>query len=48
MKTTLDIEDELLHRAKQAALDRNTTLRAIIEEALVRALSPARRSGSGC
>jgi hypothetical protein len=41
MKTTLDIEDDLLHRAKQAALDRNTTLRAIIEEALVRALGPA-------
>jgi len=41
MKTTLDIEDNLLQRAKQAALDRNTTLRAIVEEALARALGPA-------
>lgn len=41
MKTTLEISDELLRRAKQAALDRNTTLRAIVEEALERSLSPA-------
>ena len=38
VKTTLDLSDDLLRRAKQAALDRNTTLRAIIEEALERAL----------
>jgi len=38
MKTTLDIDDDLLRRAKQAALDRDTTLRAIVEEALERAL----------
>jgi hypothetical protein len=40
MKTTLDIEDTLLQRAKQAALDRHTTLRAIVEEALLRSLGP--------
>jgi hypothetical protein len=41
VKTTLDIDDDLLRRAKQAALDRDTTLRAIVEEALVRALGQA-------
>jgi hypothetical protein len=40
MKTTIDISDDLLRRAKQAALERNTTLRAIIEAALERALGP--------
>jgi len=38
MKTTIEISDELLRRAKQAALERDTTLRAIVEEALERAL----------
>lgn len=38
MKTTLEISDELLFRAKQAALERGTTLRAIVEEALQRSL----------
>lgn len=38
MKTTLEISDELLLRAKQAALERGTTLRAIVEEALQRSL----------
>jgi Arc/MetJ family transcription regulator len=41
MKTTIEIADELLLRAKQAALERNTTLRAIVEEALQRALGQA-------
>lgn len=45
VKTTLDIDDELLRRAKQAALDRGTTLRAIVEEALQRALGPAAAPG---
>jgi hypothetical protein len=40
VKTTLDIDDDLLRRAKQAALDRDTTLRAIVEEALERSLGP--------
>ncbi|MEI7443479.1 MAG: hypothetical protein WCK28_01185 [Burkholderiales bacterium] len=38
MKTTLELDDDLLRRAKQAALDRDTTLRAIVEEALLLAL----------
>ncbi|HMN78603.1 MAG TPA: hypothetical protein PKA20_01615 [Burkholderiaceae bacterium] len=37
----MELSDELLRRAKQAALDRNTTLRAIVEEALERSLGPA-------
>ncbi len=41
MKTTLELDDELLRRAKQVALDRGTTLRAVVEEALARALGPA-------
>lgn len=41
VKTTIDISDHLLRRAKQAALERGTTLRAVIEEALQRALGPA-------
>lgn len=41
MKTTIDISDDRLRRAKQAALERNTTLRAIIESALERALGAA-------
>lgn len=44
MKTTLDIEDSLLRRAKAHALERGTTLRAVVEEALQRSLgmSPKR------
>ncbi len=38
MKTTLDIEDNLLRRAKARALERGTTLRAVVEEALQRSL----------
>jgi len=41
MKTTVELSASLLRRARQAALERNTTLRAIIEEALARALGPA-------
>ncbi|HVL59735.1 MAG TPA: type II toxin-antitoxin system VapB family antitoxin [Burkholderiaceae bacterium] len=41
MKTTLEIDDDLLRRAKQAALERGTTLRAVVEEALSRALRAA-------
>ena len=42
MKTTLDIDDALLRRAKARALERGTTLRAVVEEALQRSLgSPA-------
>jgi hypothetical protein len=38
MKTTIDIDDALLKRARHEAVNRGTTLRAIIEEALARAL----------
>jgi hypothetical protein len=34
MKTTVDIADSLLAEAKQTAAQRNTTLRALIEEGL--------------
>jgi len=40
VKTTIDIADDLLRRAKKAALDRGTTLRTVVEEALTRALGP--------
>ncbi len=36
MKTTVEISDELLRRAKRAALDRGTTLRDLIERGLRR------------
>jgi len=38
MKTTIEIEDALLRRAKQAALERGITLRQVVEQALVMAL----------
>ncbi|MCD6675453.1 MAG: type II toxin-antitoxin system VapB family antitoxin [Burkholderiaceae bacterium] len=44
MKTTIEIPDDLLLRAKREALARKTTLRAIVEEALQRALGPAPES----
>jgi hypothetical protein len=44
MKTTIDIADPLLRRAKQLAARRNTTLKAVIEEALRRVLQEGARS----
>jgi len=38
MKTTIDIADPLLRRAKALAARRNTTLKAIVEDALRDAL----------
>jgi hypothetical protein len=38
MKTTLDIADSLLRRAKQLAARRNITLKQVVEEALRQAL----------
>jgi len=38
MKTTIDIADDLLRRAKEAAARRKTTLRALMEEGLRRVL----------
>jgi predicted transcriptional regulator len=40
MRTTIRLDDELLRAAKRAALDRGTTLTAVIEDALRRALAP--------
>jgi hypothetical protein len=44
MKTTLNLDPELLRRAKQRAAERRTTLTAVIEQALHTELStPTRR-----
>ena len=40
MRTTIRLDDELLTRAKRAAVERGTTLTAVIEDALRRALAP--------
>ncbi len=40
MKTTLDIHDELLARAKRHARETGRPLRAVIEDGLRRALAP--------
>ena len=44
MKTTIDIADPLLRRAKQLAARRRTTLKAVIEEALRRSLQEESRA----
>jgi predicted transcriptional regulator len=41
MRTTIRLDDDLLRRAKRAAAERGTTLTAVIEDALRRALAPA-------
>jgi hypothetical protein len=43
MKTTLDLDDELLRTAKREAADRGVTLTQVIEEALQVALLPRSR-----
>jgi hypothetical protein len=40
MKTTLELEDRLLERAKRVAAEEGTTLRAIVEDALRARLAP--------
>jgi Bacterial antitoxin of type II TA system, VapB len=40
MKTTLEIDDRLLERAKRQASAQGTTLRALVEEALRARLAP--------
>ena len=40
MRTTIRLDDDLLARAKRAAVERGTTLTALIEDALRRALAP--------
>ena len=44
MRTTIRLDDELLATAKRAAIERGTTLTAVIEDALRRALAPDPRS----
>jgi Arc/MetJ family transcription regulator len=39
MRTTIRLDDDLLASAKRAALERGTTLTAVIEDALRRALA---------
>ena len=39
MRTTLDLPDEVLRRVKIAAVERSTTLRALVEVALCRELA---------
>lgn len=41
MRTTIRLDDALLEKAKRAALERGTTLTAVIEDALRRALMTA-------
>lgn len=45
MKTTLDIADELLIEAKLIATKRRTTLKALVEHALRREISPTDPDG---
>ena len=40
MRTTIRLDDELLTKAKRAALERGMTLTAVIEDALRRTLGP--------
>ena len=41
MKTTLDLDDDLLMAAKALAVRRRTTLKAMVEHALRREIAPA-------
>lgn len=43
MKTTLEIDDRLLERAKRFAVAQGTTLRAVVEDALRARLAPRAR-----
>lgn len=45
MKTTIDIHDELLGRAKRHARDRGESLRAVVEEGLRLVLATSESSG---
>jgi hypothetical protein len=46
MRTTLDLPDELLKRAKIAAVERGVTLRELVESALANDLAAMTRSGA--
>ena len=41
MKTTIDLSDALFNAAKKVAIERQTSLRALVEEGLRRVLSEA-------
>jgi len=43
MKTTLELDDRILERAKRLAAEQGTTLRAVVEDALRARLSPPPR-----
>jgi Arc/MetJ family transcription regulator len=45
MKTTIEISDPLLRRAKRIAARERTTVRALVEQGLRRELAERRRSG---
>ena len=45
MRTTLDLDDTLMRKAKRRAADEGTTLTTVIEGALRQYLAPARPSG---
>jgi len=40
MRTTLDIDDRILEKARQVAAQRGTSLKAVVEEALAATLAP--------
>ena len=46
MRTTLDINEELLRQAKRRAADEGSSLRSVVEQALRTFLAPRRR-GAG-
>jgi hypothetical protein len=48
MKTTIDIADPILHRAKRLAARRHTTLRAVVESALRDALEAENHPRKPC
>ena len=45
MKTTIEISDDLLRRAKACAVSENTTLRALVERGLRQVLKGRHRRG---
>jgi Bacterial antitoxin of type II TA system, VapB len=45
MRTTLDLDDALIRKAKGRATDKGTTLTAVIEEALRQYLAPGPPTG---
>lgn len=47
MKTTLDIDDDLLIEAKTVAARRRTTLKALVEHALQREIQPSPTDSPG-